>query len=59
MTQEHLDILKDHCEGSEEDILEAADAAECAGYGEDGTSNNPSELIAFINGYIYCKNETI
>ena len=52
MTQEHLDILKDHCEGSEEDILEAADAAECAGYGEDGTSNNPSELIAFINGYI-------
>ena len=35
------------------------DAAENAGYSCDGWSNNPSELIAFINGYIYHKNDSI
>jgi hypothetical protein len=59
MTEEHLEILRQHCEGSDEDIQEASDAAENAGYGYDGNSNNQSELIAFINGYIYHKNETV
>jgi hypothetical protein len=58
MTEEHLEILRQHCEGSDEDIQEASDAAENAGYGDDGTSNNPGELIAFINGYLYHKAES-
>ena len=55
----HLEILRDHCEGSDEDIKAGLDAAENAGYSCDGWSNNPSELIAFINGYIYHKNDSI
>lgn len=59
MTKEHLELLKNHCEGTDEDIEEASDAAENAGYGFDGHSNNQSELIAFINGYLYHKSESV
>jgi len=59
MTDEHLEILRNYCKGSDEDIKAGLDAAENAGYSRDGWSYNPSELIAFINGYIYYKNNSI
>lgn len=59
MEEEILNILKDHCEGTDEELQEAFDAAENAGYVSDGYSNNPSELIAFINGYLYHKAESV
>lgn len=40
--------------------LYGAGSSENAGYAHsDGWSNNPTELLAFINGYLYCKNENL
>lgn len=62
MTEESLNLIKDHLDSdaTDEDIQKAIDAAENAGYADgDGWSNNPSELIGFLNGYFYYKNENI
>lgn len=52
MTEEILDILRVHCDGTDAEIQTAFDEAENSGFVVDGYSNNPSELIGFISGYI-------
>jgi len=52
MTSETLEILKEHCAGSDAEIEQAFDEAENFGLVVGDYTNNPSELIAFINGYI-------
>lgn len=62
MREEILELIKNHLDSDEtdEDIQKAVDAAENAGYADsEGWSNNPSELIGFINGYFYYKNENV
>jgi hypothetical protein len=66
MEDEILELLRDHCviEASDEDIEEAFDVAIEQGYSDGIYSNNPQELIAFIDGFILgkkyhrCKDET-
>jgi hypothetical protein len=61
MTEESLELMRNHCDfadATDEDIEDALNAAENQGYADgDGWSNNPSELIGFVNGYLYHKNE--
>ena len=62
MREEILELIKNHLDSDEtdEDIQKAVDAAENAGYADgDGWSNDPTELIGFINGYFYYKNENV
>ena len=54
MTKEIYNIIRNNLilDGTYAEIKEAFDEAENAGFVHDGWSNNPSELIGFINGYI-------
>lgn len=53
MSDETLEMLKRLTDyDSEEQLQEAFDAADNAGYVDDEWSNSPSELVAYINGFI-------
>ena len=54
MTKEILQILMYHCNCNDiEKLKEAYESADGCGYVDnDGYSNNPVELIAYINGYL-------
>jgi hypothetical protein len=57
MEEETLELLRDHCvmEATDEDIKEAFDVAIEQGYSDGVYSNNPQELIAFVNGFVLGK----
>lgn len=63
MTDEIMGLIKanlDDSDVTDEDIIQAVGAAENAGYADsNGWSNNPSELMGFINGYLYCKTSNL
>lgn len=56
MTDETYNILSDFCnEKNRDELDEAFDAADNEGYVQDDYSNNPTELISYIIGYLAAK----